>query len=109
MGDVGRHNAPRDVGHTAGHDGHQLAAGSLRQERADGERSLGLAHEDGCRHVHALSAGDTHGLEHDPGHAANEDLHNADVVENGEKRGDEDDGGQYLEGKDGALIRRIRR
>ena len=53
-------------------------------------------------HVHAFRAGDAHGLEHDPGHGADDDLHHADVVEHGEEGGDEDDGGQHLEGEDGA-------
>ena len=79
------------------------------EERADGERGLGLAHEDGGGDIHAFSAGDAHGLEHDPGQAADDDLHEADVVEHGEEGGDEDDGGQHLEGEDGAERGAMRR
>ena len=33
---------------------------------------------------------------------ADDDLHEADVIKHGEKRGDEDDGRQHLKGEDGA-------
>jgi len=102
LGDVHGHDAAGDVGHAAGHDDHQFAARGFGEERPDGERGFGLAHEDGGGHVHALRAGDAHGLEHDPGHGADDDLHDAYVVEHGEKGGDKDDGGQNLEGEDGA-------
>ncbi len=69
------HDAAGDVGHAAGHDGHQFAAGCAFEEGADGQRSFGLAHEDAGRDVHAFSAGDAHGLEHDPGQGADDDLH----------------------------------
>ena len=45
---------------------------------------------------------DAHGFEHDPGHAANDDLHEPDVIKHREECGDEDDGGQNLKGEDGA-------
>ena len=45
---------------------------------------------------------DAHRLQHHPGHAANDDLHHADVIEHREKCRDEDDSGQHLEGEDRA-------
>ena len=101
ISDIGCHDAARDVSHAAGHDGHQLAARGLGEKRADGERRFGLAHEDGGGDVEAFRAGDAHGLLHDPGKAADDDLHDADVVEHGKEGGDEDDGGQHLEGEEG--------
>ena len=56
-------------------------------------------------HVHAFGAGDAHGLQHDPRHAANDDLHQPDVIEHGEKCRDEDDGGQHLKREDGRRTR----
>ena len=100
--DVHGHDAARYVRHAAGHDGHQFAARGFRKERPDGERRLGLPHEDGCGHVHAFGAGDAHGLEHYPRQSANDDLHHADVVEHRKESRDEDDGRQDLEGEDGA-------
>ena len=96
------HDAARDMRHAAGHDRHQLTARRAREERPDGERGFRLAHEDAGGYVHAFSAGDAHGLEHDPRHGANDDLHEADVIENREEGGDENNGGQHLEGEDGA-------
>src|ERR1035441_1562075 len=58
------------------------------------------------RHVHALRSGDAHRLQHYPRHAANDDLHYADVIEHGEKCRDEDNCRQYLEGEDGARVGR---
>ncbi len=55
LGDVHGHDTARHVGHAAGHDGHQFAARGAGEKRADGERSLGLAHEDG-RATFMLSA-----------------------------------------------------
>ena len=104
LGDVHGHDAAGDVGHAAGHDGHEFGAGGAFEEGADGEGSLGLAHKDGGGDVHGLRARDAHGFEHDPGEAADDDLHEADVVHDGEKGGDEDDCGEDLEGEDGAGI-----
>ena len=94
------HDAARNMRHAAGHDGHQFAARGAGKKWPDGERRLRLPHEDGRGDVHALRARDAHGLQHHPGHAADDDLHQADVIQHGEKRGDEDDGGQHLERED---------
>ena len=88
--------------YAAGHDRHEFATRGSRKERTNRERRLGLPHEDGCGYVHAFGAGDAHRLEHYPGERANDDLHQANVVENGKERRDEDDGGQHLKGEDGA-------
>ena len=80
---------------------------SPREERPDGERRFGLAHEDAGRHVERFGAARAHHLLHHDGHAAHHPLHDAQVVENGEKRGDEDDDGQHLEGEDHAEAVRV--
>jgi hypothetical protein len=92
------------VGHAGGHDGHQFGAGGSGEEGADGERGFGLAHEDAGGNVGGLCAGGAHGELHDEGHDADDLLHEADVIKDGEERGDEDDGGEDGEGEDGEGI-----
>jgi hypothetical protein len=103
--DVHCHDAAGDMGHAAGHNCHQFAASGARKKRPDGERSFSLAHEDACSYVHAFRSGDAHRLEHDPRHAPNDDLHDADVIEHCEERRDEDNCGQNLKRKNRAPIR----
>src|SRR5271165_2087430 len=91
--DVGRHDAAGDVGHAAGHYHHQLGLCELIQERADGERSFGLPHEDAGGNVERFSAAGSHHAGHNPGGDANDNLHDADVVEQREKSGDENNCG----------------
>ncbi len=74
----------------------------LREKGAYGERRFGLPHEDGGRHVERFGSRDAHRPLHAPGKAANDDLHDAEVVKRGKERRDEDDGGQHLESEDGA-------
>ena len=78
---------------------------SLVQKRADGERSFRLAHEDAGGDVERFRAAGAHDVRHDPGDGANDELHDADVIEKREKRGDEDDRGQHLERKNKMLRR----
>src|ERR1019366_4647383 len=97
--DVGRHYGARNVRHAAGHDGKQFGLGHAREKGLDGERSFRLAHEDAGRHVQRLRAADTHHFLHGDGHDFDHALHEAQVVQNREERGDEDDDGQHLEGE----------
>ncbi len=99
--DVGRHDSAGDVGHAGGHDGHELGAGGSAEEGADGEGGFGLAHEDAGGYVGGLGSAGAHGALHDPGDDADDLLHEADVVEDGEEGRDEDDGRQDGEGEDG--------
>ena len=99
--DVGGHDSAGDVSHAGGHDGHELGVGESVEEGADGERGFGLAHEDTGGDVGGFGSGDAHGLLHDPGEGADDELHETDVVEDGEERRDEDDGGKDFEGEDG--------
>ena len=92
------------MGHAGGHDGHELGACGSGEEGADGERGLGLSHEDAGGDVGGLGAGGSHGALHDPGDGADDLLHEADVVEQSEEGGDEDDGGKDGEGEDGERI-----
>ena len=71
------------------------------EEGPDGEGRFGLAHEDAGGDVGGLRSGDAHGLLHDPGEGADDELHEADVIEDGEEGRDEDDGGENFEGEDG--------
>ena len=100
--DIGGHDAAGDVGHAAGHHGHQLRTREAGEKRADGKRRLGLAHEDAGCNIEAFRAADLHRALHRPGEPLDDDLHEADVIKHGKERGDEDDRGQHLKGEDGA-------
>ena len=50
-GDVGGHRRTADVGHAAGHHGHQFRARELRQEWTDGERRFSATHENAGSNV----------------------------------------------------------
>ncbi len=71
-----------------------------RKKGTNREWSFGLAHYDRGRHVERLRTAGPHRLLHHSGDHANQKLHDAEVVQNGEKSGDEDDGRQHLEGED---------
>src|ERR1700722_202111 len=98
-GDVGSHDAAGDVSHAAGHHDHQLRSCELVQKRTDGERGFGLAHEDAGRYVERFRAAGAHDASHDPSGDANDELHDADVIEERKKSGDENNCGQNLEGE----------
>src|SRR5579859_530060 len=98
-GDVRGHDAAGDVGHAAGHHDHQFGFRKLIQKRPDGEGSFRLAHEDAGGHVEGLRAAGAHDARHDPGGSANDELHDADVIEQREKSGDENNRGENLESK----------
>ena len=61
---VGRHHRAGNVRHAAGHDGEQLGLGHAGDERLDGQRRFGLAHENAGGHVERLGAAGAHDLLH---------------------------------------------
>ena len=79
-----------------------------RQVRPDRQRRLGLPHEDAGRDVQRLGAARAHHPVHHHREDAHDELHDAEVVEDGEQRGDEDDRRQHLEGEDHAVLRALR-
>ena len=89
--DIRRHDGAGDVRHAGGHHRHQLRPRHLVEEWPDGERRLRLAHEDGRRDVKALRTTGLEELVHGDRHRLHHDLHDAEVVHDGEQRGDEDD------------------
>ena len=101
-GNVGGHDAAGDVRHARRHHHHEFGLRQARKIRANREWSFGLAHYDRGRNVERLRAAGAHGFLHHHGDHANQKLHHAEVVENGEKSRDEDDGRQHLEGEDEA-------
>ncbi len=103
--DVGAQDGPRHRGHACGHHRHQLGLGELVQVGSDGERRLGLAHEDRGRGVQRLGPARAHQAGHHLGQRPDDGLHDAVVIENGEERRDEDDGGQHLEGEVEGILR----
>ena len=102
--DVGGHHATGNVRHAAGHDGHQFGFGELRKKWADGEGRFGLAHENAGGDVERFRAAGAHDDGHQPGGAANDELHHAQVVKHGKKGSDKNDGGEHLEGEDQAQV-----
>ncbi len=97
--DVGGHDSAGNVRHAAGHHAHQLRFGQLIQKRPDGQRRFGLSHEDAGGNIERFRAARAHDARHDPRRAPNNELHHANVIEHGKKRGNENDRGQYLKRK----------
>ena len=83
---VSRHNAAGNVRHSGGHNRHQLRARALGQERTDGKWSFGLSHEDRSCYVQRLHSAYLHGAFHQPGKEADDELHNAEVVQQSKER-----------------------
>ena len=72
------------------------------KERPDGERRLGLTHEDRGRHVEAFGSARAHHPAHQNGEGAHDELHDAEIIHDGKQRAHEDDRGQELEREDHA-------
>src|SRR5580693_578576 len=98
-GDVGGHDAAGNVGHAAGHHYHEFGFCELIQKGTDGEGGLGLAHEDAGGDVERFRAAGAHDAGHEPGGDANDQLHDAEVIKERKKSGDENNCGQHLKGK----------
>ncbi len=73
---------------------------SPREKRPDGERSLGLAHENAGRDVGGFGAACAHHPLHHNRHGAHQNLHHAEVVKDAEQAGYKDDDGQHLKRED---------
>ena len=97
--------AAGNMRHAGGHDDHQLRLRHLGQEGTDGQRRFGLSHEDAGGDVHRLDAAGAHEAHHDLRQLADDELHHAVVIKDGEERRDEDDDRQHLEGEDEAVFR----
>src|SRR6202167_164639 len=93
---VSRHNPAGNVGHAAGHHGHEFRTCQIRKKRPNGHRRLRLSHENAGRDVERFRAARAHHLGHDPGKELDDDLHDSNVVKHREKRADKNDGWQYL-------------
>ena len=79
-----------------------------RQIRPDRQRRLGLPHENAGGDVQRLGAARAHHPVHQHGKEPHDDLHHAEVIEDREKRGDEDDRRQHLEREDDAYSGALR-
>src|SRR5271154_6837894 len=100
VGDVGGHHAAGNVGHAAGHDGHEFGLGDFGEIGANGEGRFGLAHEDAGSDVERFGAAGAHEAGHHARGLLDDELHYAVVIEERENGGDENDGGQDLEGEE---------
>ncbi len=90
---------PGHMGHAAHHDGEQLGLGEAIQERPDGDRRFGLAHEDAGGHVGGFGAAGAHDALHHHGHGVHQHLHHAQVIKDREQAADENDDRQHLKRK----------
>ncbi len=103
--DISHHDRAGYVRHAADHDGEQLGFRHAGDEGPDGERRFGLAHEDAGGDVKRLRTTGAEHFLHGDGHGAHQHLHHAQIVHDGEERGDEDDDGQNLKGEKDAGAR----
>ena len=78
----------------------------IGKQRPNGKRRFSLAHEDGCRDVQRFRAAHAHQAVHDPGHALDDDLHHAKVIQQRKKSGDKNNGRQHLKSEDETKLRR---
>jgi hypothetical protein len=101
---AGGHGRTGDVSHAAGHYRKQLALRQTRQKRPNSQRRLGLSHKDAGRNIGRFRAAGGENFLHQDRHAAHEDLHDAEVVKNRKKGGDEDDDGQNLKRENHAKL-----
>ena len=85
------------------HHRQQLRLRHPRHERLDDDRRLGLPHEDVGRGRERLRSARPHQEHHRARHQPDDELQDAEVVEHGEERGDEDDRRQRGEGEDEAV------
>ena len=97
--DIRGHDPAGDMGHAAGHHHHQFGFCEFIQKRPDGQRGLGLSHEDARRDIQRFRPARPHDARHDPSGDADNQLHHADVVEQREKCRDEYDCGEHLKGE----------
>jgi len=81
------------VRHTTSHDNHQFRLREFWKEGTDGERSFGLAHKNAGGNIEGFRAAGAHHASHCPRGSANDELHNAEVIEHSEEGGNEDDRG----------------
>ena len=61
-----------------------------------------MAHDDAGGHAGGFRAAGSHELLHDDSHGLHENLHDAEIIKNGEERANEYNDGQDLEGDDDA-------
>ena len=103
-GDVCGHDAAGDVGHARGHHRHQLGLRHPAEIGANRQRRLGLAHENAGGDVQRLGAARAHHAVHHHREQPDHHLHQAEVVQDREQGGDEDDRRQDLKGEDDAVL-----
>ena len=98
--DIGGQHPSGDGGHAPDHQSQQFRMGHFGDEGAHYQRRFGLTDKHVGRHREGFRSADPHGLGHHPGHPLHHPLHDAQVVEHRHQRGEEDNGGQHLEGED---------
>src|SRR5579863_690740 len=110
-GDIGSHDSARNMGHPAGHDGHQFGASEIGQKRPYGQGRFRLSHKNAGGYVQRLGAARAHDAGHHACSLLNDELHDAVVIKDGEKRRYEDDCRQHLkseiETKTGTLLAQV--
>ncbi len=88
-----------DRGHAAAHDGEKLRIAHLGHVGFDHQRRLALTDEDVGHRRHGFGLGGAEQPRHGAADEADHQLHDAEVVEHGDERREEDHQGQHVEGK----------
>ena len=91
-----------DGGEAADHDGEEFGTGHPRDVGADDERGFGLADEDIGGGGEGFGPAGAEGFAEAAAEGADDDLHGADVVEDGDEGGEEDDHGEDFDHEDEA-------
>ena len=90
------HDSAGDVGHAAGHYGHEFRVREIGKKWPDGHRRFCLPHEDAGRDIERFRAAGAHHSGHDPGRTRMMSCMMPIVIKHGEKRADENNRRQHL-------------
>ena len=99
---IGAQNGPRDPGHAHRHHRKELRRGKAGEIRTDDERALALPDEDIRRGAQAFDLGDSGNLLDRTADPFDHELHDAEIIEDRDERGEEDDHRQCGNRKAGA-------
>ena len=95
---AGKHSSSNG-GEPTNHDGEQFGPRHVVEKRFDEQRTLGLADKDIGGARQGLGAAGSYRPPHEPSQRLDDQLHDAEVVEDTHETAKEDDGGEHLEGK----------
>ena len=88
---IGAEDGPRDPGHADRHHREELRRGKTGEIRTDDERAFALPDEDIRRGAQAFDLGNPRNLLDRTADPFDHELHDAEIIEDRDKRGEEDD------------------